>query len=683
MADWLERAVAGFGSVEVPEEVRRAAEAGLRDWVVRCPEDLPLLQALVEEGCWDLLVDSFYQVIPFGTGGRRGPVGVGPNRINRRTIGSSVQGHAEYLRERHPEGTLSVVIAYDVRDYQDARRLYPRELNPLLGTRSATFARLAACVYAASGVRVFLATAPLSTPELSFAIRRLGAQGGLNVSASHNPPDDNGAKIYNHLGGQEVPPNDEHLVSIVARVAEVRSMDFDLARAEGLIVDLPESVREAYVEANVACSRHPQARSAHVVFTALHGTGLFTVPPVLRAAGFRVDIEPTQSSQDGAFPNAPFGTPNPEVRQSMDAACAFAERVGADLVMACDPDADRLGVCVRHQGGWRFLNGNEMGALVVRAVARPGGVVIKTEVTSSLVERLALAAGAEVVGNLLVGFKYIGEGMKSLEEEGVFLGARGDFLVGVEESHGVLVSTEMRDKDAAGGALVLAELASLEKARARTLVDTLEDCWREVGYVSNCLQSTVMKGAVGRARIEALQQGFREQPPTHIGERVVTAFHDRQDPEGPFGPIVSETDRASRDVLVFELGPDARVILRPSGTEPKNKVYAELAGADPAQVDAACEALAEDMTLLMLERVDMPLPRWALKVSGLVPVEQKQHFAAEVLPALVRRLLAGEPSEAWLDAQLARYGKDPRGLVAPAVHASGLEAPGLKELFPL
>ncbi len=696
MTELIESVRLGFQDVPVPEEVRQAALGGLERWLEQVPEDRPMVEALAEDGCWDLLLDSFYQLIPFGTGGRRGPVGPGPNRINARTITSSVQGHAEYLRARHGD-SLSVVIACDVRRYRDARKLYPSRVpNPLYDLTSRDFARLAARVYAANGVKAWVTPSTMSTPELSYAIRHLGAQGGLNVSASHNPPDDNGAKIYNNLGGQEIPPHDEHLVEVVSRVESVRTLSWEEGLASGLIELVPESVHSAYVGVNLACARNPAARSAQVVFTPLHGTAERTVVPVLREAGFRVDLEPSQSTPDGAFPNVPFGIPNPEVPQSMDRAVELAQRLGADLVMACDPDADRLGVVVRHRGQWRFLNGNEMAALVVYALARPGGVVVKTEVTSSLIGRIARHAGAEVVGNLLVGFKYIGDAIRSLEETGSFQGVSGDFVVGVEESHGVLVTTAMRDKDAAGGALVLAELASLEKERGRTLVDVLEDRWAQVGYVSNRLLSTVMLGAAGRARIEAIQQSFREDPPTHIGGRKVSAFHDRSDPQGVFGPIVSETDRASRNVLVFEFdwrdgGPVARLILRPSGTEPKNKIYAELAPVSrphrvpdpPEVVNAACLAMAEDFAMLMLERVGMALPRWALKVSGLVPVEQKLHFANELMPELVDRLQAGEEADSWLDEQLAPYGKDPRGLVAPAVHAYPGQTPGLRELFPL
>ncbi len=692
----LDAAREGFSTLKVDPRVRQAALDGLEAWLSdpRTADYVPMIRALADRGAWDLLMDSFYQVIPFGTGGRRGPVGVGPNRINPFTIQSSIQGHCAYLKQRHGRGPLSVVVAYDVRCFRDARGLYPKDVpSPVAGLSSRDFAELAAGVYAANGITVHMLSRSsdsfVSTPELSFAIRYLGAQGGLNVSASHNPPDDNGAKIYNHLGGQEVPPNDEELVDIVAQVTDVHFTPYEQALAQGRILELQPDVHAAYLQANLDCSLAPEARSARVVFTALHGTGDTTVVEVLRAAGFEVHLEPTQASHDGAFPNVPFGTPNPEVPQSMDAAVAYATQLGADLVMACDPDADRLGLVVHHRGDWRFLNGNQIGALVVRfALDRGHGgerpVVIKTEVTSSLIERIALARGAQVVGHLLVGFKYIGEGLRALEEEGRFHHAEGGteaFAVGVEESHGVLVTPHIRDKDAAGAALLLAEAASLQKDQGRSLVDLLEDCHAEVGFVSNTLISTVMRGAAGQARIEAIQDSLRASPPARVGDREVTAFHDRRDPRGPFGPHLGETDRSARNVLVFELGPDARVLLRPSGTEPKNKVYAEICGVpgqDPAEVDAATRALAEDFALAMLRRVDIELPRWALKVSDLLPVEQKLHFAEGLMPELADRLRAQAPVLDWLEEALRPFGKDPRALLLPGVRDwAALQSPEL------
>jgi phosphoglucomutase/phosphomannomutase len=676
---------AAFAPLPVGDGPKATAARNLTLWL-EDPEYAPcrpLLDALISAGRWEFLLDSFYQVIPFGTGGRRGTVGVGTNRFNPWTLAASVQGHVAFLQKRFPRKPLSVVIAYDVRRYEDSAGAYPVGVaNPLHGLSSRDFAEIAAGVYAANGVRAALlppgSETFISTPELAFAIRELGASGGLNVSASHNPPDDNGGKFYNHLGGQEVPPDDEAMADEVARVTEVRRMPYAEARACGLVADYPPEVHRAYVAANLRTSLSP-LRTAHVVFTGLHGTGDTTVVDVLRAAGFRVAVEPTQAPHDGRFPEVPFRTPNPEVRQSMERATALARDLGADVVMACDPDADRIGLVARDGPSWRFFTGNEIAALVAeyrltqRRWERP--IVMKTEVTSSLVSRVARRHGAQVVGDLLVGFKYIGDGLRQLEETGRFRdveGGTGDFVVGVEESHGVLVTAAMRDKDAAGAALALAEYASVLAVDGRTLSDALRTIWAREGYVHNHLVSTVMRGVVGRARIDEIQRALRAEPVARVGDLDLTAFHDRLDPAGPFGPIRSSTDAASRDVLVFEFGPDVRAILRPSGTEPKNKIYVEVCGAPgeaTARVAARAEALALDFAGQMLARVGIDLPRWAMKVSDLVAIEQKVALAKEILPALRSRLAAGEAPGAWLDDALRAFGKDPRGLVAPALAA--------------
>jgi phosphoglucomutase/phosphomannomutase len=649
-------------------------------------------------------------------------VGVGPNRFNPWTLSASVQGHLSWMKQKRPGEPLHVVLAYDVRRYLDAGKVYPAGVpNPCMGLSSRDFAEIAVGVYAANGVATTLlapgSTTFVSTPELSFAIRELGADAGLNVSASHNPPDDNGGKFYNRLGGQEVPPDDEAMADEVDRVTEILSMPFAEARERGLVRDYPPAVHDAYVAMNLRTSLRPDARSAHVVFTGLHGTGDTTVAAVLGAAGFRVDIEPTQAPHDGAFPEVPFRTPNPEVRQSMDRAVTLAGQLGADLVMACDPDADRIGLVARDGAGWRFFNGNEIAALVadyrltqraaagaatprppgtepavnIRGMETPRPLVMKTEVTSDLVRRVAEHHGAFVIGHLMVGFKYIGDALRQIEDTGRFGDFEGrieDFVVGVEESHGVLVTPALRDKDAAGAALALAEHASLLKAEGRTLADALRGVWTRVGYVHNELVSTVMRGAAGKGRIEAIQASIRAEPPREVGGLAVTRFDDRADPSGPLGPIRSRTDAASRDVLVFQLGDAgggsgdfARILLRPSGTEPKNKVYVEYCGTPGApletevpRVAAAARALALDFTQLMLGRVGIALPDWALRVSDLCAIEQKQHFAAALMPGLAARLGEGEDPrgealQAWLEGELRPYGKDPRGLVADAVRA--------------
>lgn len=695
----LAAAAEGFETLDVPPQVRASAVENLRQWTTEGPFRAyqHQIRALVEAGRWDRLLDAFYQVLPFGTGGRRGAVGIGPNRFNPWTLGASVQGHAAFLRRTRGDGPLKVVIACDVRCFHDIREeLVEGVPDPVRGTTSRDFAEIAAEVYAAAGITVVLPPPGevMSTPELSFAIRHLGADGGLNISASHNHPDDNGGKFYNATGAQEVPPQDEEMAAEVAAVTYVDRMSLDRARAAGLVETLDDSVHEAYLDTVLAVQKQRPEPGLRIVFTALHGTATRTVLAALRRAGFEAALEPTQAEPDGAFPNVPFRAPNPEVPGSMAAAVTHARAIDADIVMACDPDADRIGLMVREQNAdpaatdpvrWTFVTGNEIAALVVHAVlsrrASTGQpLVFKTEVTSGLVERIAQARGARVIGHLLVGFKYIGDALDRLEREGRTHGipaALSQFAVGVEESHGVLVTPAIRDKDAAGAALVLADLAAREKAAGRTLMDVLRDLWREVGYVRNTLLSTVMRGAVGKARIRRIQDSLRADPPAEIGGRRVLAFHDRRDPDGPFGPIVSGTDAASRDVLVWELEGDARLVLRPSGTEPKNKVYVEVRGA-PGQargeVDRACRALGEDFVLAMLARVDIHLPRWALRVSDLVSVEHKQHFADAVVPALAARIADASADDlpaigAWLDGVLRPYGADARGLVAAALRS--------------
>ena len=687
----IETARAAFLPLAVRPELKEAALQHLQRWLTdpQLADWRPQIDAMFEKKRWDLLLDCFYQVLPFGTGGRRGPVGVGPNRFNPWTLSASVQGHVEWLKSKYgSDQPLSVVIAYDVRRYLDSVNLYDRSLpNPAMGLSSRDFAEIAAGVYVANGVSVTMlppgSETYVSAPELSFAIRHLGASGGLNISASHNPPDDNGGKFYNALGGQEVPPDDERMATLVEQVQEVRSVSYAEGRRLGRIQDYGSDIHDAYVAANLSTSLKPQARSASVVFTGLHGTGDTTVAEVLRAAGFHLSIEPTQASHDGSFPNVPFRTPNPEVRASMERAVAMAKEQGADLVMACDPDADRIGLCCRDGEDFRFFTGNEIGVLVTEYRLlygnNPRPIVLKTEVTSDLIRRVAERHGARVVGNLMVGFKYIGEALRLLESEGSFLGIEGsleDFCVGIEESHGVLVTPLIRDKDAAGAALALAEYASLLKEEGKTLADALRGLWLREGYLHNDLVSTVMRGAAGRARIEKIQQGMRDNPPTEIGGHAVTAFHDRADPKGPWGPIKSGTDAASRDMLVFQLGPDRRILLRPSGTEPKNKIYVEVCGRPGAPLETEVPlvvAEAKDLAIAfaqqMLARVDIHLPAWALRVSDLVAIEHKQHFAEVVIPGLCSRLSAGEPVQDWLADQLRPYGKDPLRLVADAVRA--------------
>ena len=682
--DLLKRVRGGFEGTGADSALVETALGFFEQWIVDPEKSSYKAQLLdqVARGSWDALLDAFYQVIPFGTGGRRGAVGIGPNRINGDTIRSSVQGHAQHLLNITPKP--SVVIAWDVRQFLDSRGVYNDALpNPLFGKTSRDFAEEAATVYAANGVRVYMlqrgSTRWISTPELSFAIRFCGATGGLNVSASHNHPDDNGAKIYNACGGQEVPPVDEHLVKAVEKVEKIEDTPWEDAVESGLVCDLPDGLHDAYVSLNVELSREPTARSARILFTPLHGTGDSNVGDVLRAAGFHVDLEPTQSNPDGSFPTVPFAAPNPEVVQSMQRAISTADTFGADLVMACDPDADRLGLAAKTEHGWRSFSGNEIATLVVHAMLRGGArvgksgrmpIVIRTEVTSSVVTRLAEARGARVVDHLLVGFKYIGEAIRHLDERGSFVGLEGvadDFLVGVEESHGVLVTPHIRDKDAAGAALVLAELASVEKDNGRDLLMTLGSIWDEVGPTANTLTSTVMRGAAGRALIDSIQASLRSDPPKSVAGRVVVGFTDHQSPDGPHGAIKSGTDKASRNVLALKLEGGARLIVRPSGTEPKTKVYAEVSGApgaDQESLSREAKSLAHGFVQEMLRRVGVELPSWSLSLSELLPVEKKVEFVAVTMPRIIEKAASGELTLTALADEVSYLGRDALGLVS-------------------
>jgi len=673
-----------------PEHAETAL-ANLRLWLSeeRYAVYRPLLVALLEAGAWDTLLDSFYRVLPFGTGGRRGPVGVGPNRMNPWALGTSVQGNVDFLRARFgADMDLSVVIAADVRIYKDLRGTFPQDVeNPLLGMTSEDLSRQAAAIYAANGVDVHMLRPGsgrfLATPELSYLIRWLGTQGGLNVSASHNHPDDTGGKFYTEHGAQEVPPHDEKMVDLVNRVESVHSMTWEEAVESGRIHFLDEQSHEAYLD-EVALVLVGDERDAKIVFTNLHGVGDTNAGESLERAGFDVHYVASQRSHDGLFPNVRFRAPNPEYPSAFIEAIELAVALDADLILATDPDADRIGAMVPDPssaaGEWRFLSGNELSALV--AAARfdgvpPGRIGIKTEVTTSLFSRVVQAAGGQVVGHLLVGCKYIAGVMHDLEttgRSGDVSGGIDDVLIGTEESHGFLISPNMRDKDGATPALILAEFASREKRRGSSLLEALEGLYRRHGAVANIQVPLVMAGAVGRGRIESIQEAIRSSPPTSIGGRQVTAFYDRQDEAGVFGPIVSSTDRSARDVLAFSLGPDHRLVIRPSGTEPKTKVYAEaivpVTGdlqACLAEAQRQAQELADDFVRQALAVVGLELGPVGLHCSALLGVEERIRFADEVLPGAVQQAASGasEPQlRLWLEERIGSWGGDGIGMTA-------------------
>ena len=497
----------GFQTVEAEASLKTQAASALGRWLTN-PEFAvyqPQLRWLIEQQQWAGLLDRFYQLLPFGTGGRRGAVGIGPNRMNLWTLGASVQGHCDYLKERFPDGApLHVVLAYDVRQFEDQRQQYNIALpNPLLHLSSRDLAHHAAGIYVANGIHATILPPDskrfLATPELSFLIRHLRAHGGLNISASHNPPDDNGGKFYDERGGQPVPPEDQIMADLVEQVTQVRGLSWSEAVRTGRVHFLDDFAHRAYIdlclkqsttatgerrvgsvpsgEWRVPSKDKPSLATRHspratgdlatrysplgtgdlatgdlsIVFTPLHGVGAMTAMETLTAKGFRVLPVAEQMTPDGQFPNV-TRTPNPEVPESMDRAAMLAAASGADLVLATDPDADRLGAMIPdRQGGWRPVTGNEIAALLThfklsklaqqnRLPRSP--IVITTEVTTRLVTRIARHFRAQVVNNLLVGFKYIADVLWQLEEHGQYEDVQGspaDFVIANEESHGILL----------------------------------------------------------------------------------------------------------------------------------------------------------------------------------------------------------------------------------------------------
>ncbi len=640
--DPLAQAADAFRTIDADEKLKTQALKHLRQWLTEAEFAAyrPQLEWLISQRQWSGLLDRFYQILPFGTGGRRGPVGVGPNRMNLWTLGASVQGHCEFLRERFPGvAPLRVVLAYDVRQFEDKRRQYNPDLpNPVLHLGSREMAQYAAGVYTANGIHAHILPADskryLATPELSFAIRHLGAHGGLNISASHNPPDDNGGKFYDERGGQPVPPDDQIMADLVEQVAQIKTLPWPEAARSGRVHFLGDEPHRAYLD---LCRKQslvppPKKDDFKVVFTPLHGVGSMTALEILVEQGFRVVPVAEQMTPDGQFPNV-TKSPNPEVPESMDRAEATAIREKADLVLSTDPDADRLGAMAPdREGKWRFVTGNEIAALLthfkLNKLAQTGRlpsspVVVRTEVTIGQITRIARHFRAQVIDNLLVGFKYVADVLWQLEQNGAYEDVQAtpaDFVLATEESHGALLMPQIRDKDAGAAALLMAELALDQKRRGQTVLDYLDRLGREFGHYCNFGVPVFMTGLQGKQQMGRMLDELRKTLPQEIAGVAVTSFEDLRDENGRLGPLKGATDAASRNVLVFRFGEQAKLVLRPSGTEPKAKIYVEAcsppcaAGTTADTWRKTCRDVDE-----MANRLSTEFVRLALATIGLDP----------------------------------------------------------------
>ena len=663
-------------------EAGHAASGRLRRWMGgEIPYAAPeVLDRHLEAEHVTLVFDAFRQVLPFGTGGRRGPVGYGPNRMNPATVAMTVQGHCNYLRAEAPSGdfaatgrdldaTLSVVVANDVRVFTDNAGAYtflgPR--HPLLGTSSRSLARLACEIYAANGIAAYLADpeddrAVTSTPELSFFIVQLGAAGGVNVSASHNPPDDNGIKVYDAYGSQPIAPEDQRLVDTMERATEVRTVPFGEGLRSGMIRPLPPDLPAAYVDTYVELygNLYPPRAEAPIGYTPLCGCGVKTVKEVLERLGFSLLIPPDQGL-DGSFAAIPFKAPNPEVPHATEPARAFAGRHGSGIVLSSDPDADRIGMEARlADGSWYHFDGNQIAAILGYHLMldphgpRRRGLVMETLVTTKLLGRVVAEAGNSwLIDDLLVGFKYVADVLKTLERSGRYKEiacSPQDLVLAAEESHGVVMAPGIRDKDATPACMFLAALYQRLLDERRTMLDYYVDMLRELGGYDNVNRGITLAGAEGTRKKDRIMASLREAPPTALAGQPVRRFVDYWDPER-FGPIASDTDRLPRNVL--QAHTDQFVItVRPSGTEPKLKLYCQLlpdgepldaAGIDLLErVRGKADRVARSLYNELLARIDVSLDEPALLLPDIIDLENKQRFATETVPRLREAMGSGK-----------------------------------------
>ncbi|MCM3747573.1 phospho-sugar mutase [Paenibacillus pasadenensis] len=520
------------------------------------------------------ITDRFYRDLEFGTGGLRGVMGAGTNRLNAYTVGKATQGLANWLLEQ--SSAPSVVIAHDSRN------------------NSPEFTLEAALVLAGNGIKTYLFPSLRPTPQLSFAVRSLGASGGIVITASHNPPEYNGYKAYGPEGCQLVPHEAEQAIAAIQKVgsfSEIKRLSREAAEAAGLLVWLGEKEDRDFVETVAAQSLNREllksgaGKDLNVIFTPLHGTGNHPVRNVLQEIGItNVSVVKEQEEPDGYF--STVKSPNPEEREAFTLAIRQAQENGADLIIGTDPDADRVGAVVKNnEGEYVVLSGNQSGALMVNYVLSQlkergqlpaNGVVIKTIVTSEMGADIARAHGAEVI-DTLTGFKYIGEKMTEFEKNGSHT-----FLFGYEESYGYLTGTYARDKDAVVAAMLIAEAAAFYKQQGKTLYDVLLELYAQYGTYLEGLESRTLKGLDGVQKIGAIMDSFRSNPPQEAAGVKVQEVLDYS---------LGLDGLPKENVLKYLLEDGSWFTLRPSGTEPKIKVYFAVRGDSQPAAGQALEAL--------------------------------------------------------------------------------------------
>ena len=506
------------------------------------------------------LAEAFYRNLEFGTGGLRGIMGVGTNRMNKYTVGMATQGYANYLKQSYPGAPVRVAIAHDSR------------------INSRVFAEIVANVMAANDIKVYLFEALRPTPELSFAIRHLGCQGGVVCTASHNPKEYNGYKAYWNDGGQLVPPHDKNVIKEVDKIGSVNDVKWNGGEAN--ITLIGREIDEAYISMVKSLSVYPEVIQKHhdlkIVYTPIHGTGITLVPEVLKRFGFtNVSIVEEQSEPNGEFPTVVY--PNPEESEAMSFGLKKAKQIDADILLGTDPDADRVGIGVKdNEGNWVLLNGNQTAVLAfnymiearkMKGIAQSNDMVVKTIVTTDMIDVIAERSNIKCY-NVLTGFKWIAELIKEKE-------ASENYVIGGEESYGLMIGSKLRDKDAVSAVAILCEMAAYEKDKGRTLFQKLIDLYVQFGFYKEHLISITKKGMNGQKEIAEMMETYRSNPPQTINGSPVVQLLDYELSKGRNLQSGEEWQipLPKSNVLQFILADGTKISARPSGTEPKIKFY--------------------------------------------------------------------------------------------------------------
>lgn len=543
--------------------------------------------------------DRFYRELEFGTAGLRGVIGAGTNRMNIYTVRKATQGLANYILKQNGAGK-GVAIAFD------SRRMSPE------------FADEAALCLAANGIKAYVFESLRPTPELSYAVRRLGCIAGINITASHNPPEYNGYKVYWEDGAQITPPHDGGIMAEVAAITDyntVKTMDKEAAKAAGLYETIGAGIDDPYIEELKSQVIHWDAikeaqKDIKIVYSPLHGTGNIPARRVMKELGFEnIYVVPEQELPDGEFPTVSY--PNPEAAEAFELGLKLAKEVDADLVLATDPDADRLGVYVKDAktGEYITLTGNMSGCLLAdyeigQRKATKGlpedGALIKTIVTTNMADAIAKAYGVELI-EVLTGFKYIGQQILGFEQKG-----KGTYLFGFEESYGCLIGTHARDKDAIVATMALCEAAAYYKTQGKTLWDAMIDMYEKYGYYKDDIKSITLKGKEGLAKIQEILNTLRENTPEKFGAYTVVSARDYK--TGIIKDVKTGEEKPTglptSNVLYYDLTDDAWLCVRPSGTEPKVKFYYGIKGTSLEDANAKSAALGEEVLAMINGMLD-------------------------------------------------------------------------------